>query len=366
MEGDSEVDDQQIFHNFDDLIKKHNVSFLLVFFGGLVLGGIFIIFHLVILFLPSFFIVYGILELNKKNRVNALKQRYEAYRNKLMNIETKITDEYLSPYYKRYNNIEEFQANKEKLLHLINTKNKFHLSIDDLNFISRRYEDELLTEYFLQGIKALKVKDEKSLSTVFMTAARPEIRDCSECDEKNICNRCLLDFYVDILDNLKIDYQKELFIEEVKNTFNELKAGEFEKELKSCSPKRKGDILSTIDKMSGYEFESYISKLLIGTGSSVKTTAKSHDHGADVIVEKNGIKTAIQIKKYAGKVGNKAVQEVVASKKIYNCEKAMVITTGEFTKEAIKLAEVNDVSLIDGKKLHEFISLNEKMANFID
>ncbi|MFH0798529.1 MAG: restriction endonuclease, partial [Candidatus Woesearchaeota archaeon] len=77
----------------------------------------------------------------------------------------------------------------------------------------------------------------------------------------------------------------------------------------------------------------------------------------DLIIEKNGISTAIQTKKYSGSVGNTAVQEVVASMKYYDCDKAMVITTGNFTKGAFELAGRNGVQLIDKKGLDDLFDL---------
>ena len=92
---------------------------------------------------------------------------------------------------------------------------------------------------------------------------------------------------------------------------------------------------------------------LAKAGYKVKVTKKSGDQGADLIVEKEGVSTAIQTKKYAGNVGNTAVQEVVASMKYYDCDKAMVITTGKFTKGAFELASRNGIQLIDKKGLNE-------------
>jgi HJR/Mrr/RecB family endonuclease len=67
-------------------------------------------------------------------------------------------------------------------------------------------------------------------------------------------------------------------------------------------------------------------------------------------------KTVVQAKKYSGSVTNKAIQEIVASKKHYGAEKAMVVTTGMFTKSAIELAKSNKVELWDKNRLNEIIS----------
>ncbi len=47
----------------------------------------------------------------------------------------------------------------------------------------------------------------------------------------------------------------------------------------------------------------------------------------------------------------------MAAKKFYDCDKAMVITTGKFTKSAIELAKRNGVKLIDKEKLDDLFDI---------
>lgn len=111
---------------------------------------------------------------------------------------------------------------------------------------------------------------------------------------------------------------------------------------------------STID--NGYEFESFVANLYKMLGYNVlDVTSKSGDQGADVLIEKDNIKYAIQVKYYNNPVGNKAIQEVVAAKSFYKTDKAMVVTNSTFTPQAITLANANDVLLVDGNKLDELI-----------
>ena len=81
-------------------------------------------------------------------------------------------------------------------------------------------------------------------------------------------------------------------------------------------------------------------------------TPASNDYGADLIAEKFGKKIVIQAKCYTqNPIGPAAVQEVVTSKKYFDCQNAMVITNNEFTSNAKKLAEKNCVKLWDRTKL---------------
>ena len=71
------------------------------------------------------------------------------------------------------------------------------------------------------------------------------------------------------------------------------------------------------------------------------------DYGADLIVNKAGVKTVVQAKRYGKAVGIKAVQEAVAAKGMYGCTEAMVVTNSTYTRAAIDLARANRVSLWD-------------------
>lgn len=105
--------------------------------------------------------------------------------------------------------------------------------------------------------------------------------------------------------------------------------------------------LAKISALTDRHFELYWGDFFEFKGYKTQVTPQSGDQGADVIIQKDGVRTAIQVKKYSGSVGNSAIQEVVASKAYYKCQKAMVITTGSFTEAAKELAAVNDVDLWD-------------------
>nr|WP_321498668.1 SUMF1/EgtB/PvdO family nonheme iron enzyme [uncultured Methanolobus sp.] len=113
--------------------------------------------------------------------------------------------------------------------------------------------------------------------------------------------------------------------------------------------------MAEIDQMSGYEFEEYIATLYNSLGYSVQQTALSGDQGADLVLAKNGERIAVQTKRYTNKVSNKAIQEVVASKALYGCNRCIVVTNNYFTKPATELADVNDVELVDRTQLKNLI-----------
>ena len=113
--------------------------------------------------------------------------------------------------------------------------------------------------------------------------------------------------------------------------------------------------IDDVDIMSGGEFEVFIGELFKSLGYKSSVTKLSGDQGVDVVLEKSGLKTGIQCKRYSGKISNKAVQEAVAGKAYYKLDKVMVITNSYFTQSAYTLAEANDVILWDRDTLIEKI-----------
>ena len=113
--------------------------------------------------------------------------------------------------------------------------------------------------------------------------------------------------------------------------------------------------LEEIDQQTGYDFEEFLKELFKQMGYVVEHTRLSGDQGADLVVVKLGEKTVVQAKRYNGKVGNWAVQEIVASMRIYDAHKGMVVTNSYFTKQASELAKANNIELVDREQLRRLI-----------
>lgn len=114
-----------------------------------------------------------------------------------------------------------------------------------------------------------------------------------------------------------------------------------------------------VDSMRGTTFEDYLAAILKAKGYRVQQTPASGDYGADLVLSANGIKIAVQAKRYSDKVGIKAVQEISSAKNYYGVDECWVITNNYFTAPAINLAYSNDVKLIDRDKLVDWM-LEEK------
>lgn len=117
-----------------------------------------------------------------------------------------------------------------------------------------------------------------------------------------------------------------------------------------------------IDNMTGGEFEERLKILFENFGFSVTRTGDrpGGDYGVDLVLEKDGEKTAIQAKCYRhNKVGEDAVREVNTGKQMYHCHYAQVITNSKYTQMAWKLAKANNVWLYDRNGLINLL-LSEK------
>ena len=137
--------------------------------------------------------------------------------------------------------------------------------------------------------------------------------------------------------------------------------GNFDNEKDADKNEIKYEVISKKDKLnldnvnSGVEFENYLKYIFEELGYEVETTKASGDQGADLIITKGEVRTAVQAKFYSSTVGNKAVQEVVASMKFYNATNAMVVTNNYYTSGARELAKANGVSLWDKDMLESIV-----------
>ena len=113
--------------------------------------------------------------------------------------------------------------------------------------------------------------------------------------------------------------------------------------------------MEQIDSLSGVEFELLLQKLYQMQGYNTVVTKRSHDYGADLVLEKKGKISIVQAKCYGKNVGIKAVQEIVAAKPHYKAADAFVATNRHFSKDAVVLAIEHNVKLIDRDVLFSLV-----------
>lgn len=115
--------------------------------------------------------------------------------------------------------------------------------------------------------------------------------------------------------------------------------------------------MADVDTMTGVQFENYVAEIFKSQGYHVDTTPTSGDYGVDLLLKKNHVRTAIQLKRYGKPVNLKAVQEVVAGMKMaqYHASKSMVVTNNSFAASAVALAAIHGCELVDRVQLGEWI-----------
>lgn len=125
-----------------------------------------------------------------------------------------------------------------------------------------------------------------------------------------------------------------------------------------------------IERIAAVDFPYFIRDLYIKRGYTARVIDNEAErYGADVVAEKGEeilVISAIHLPNKDDKVGNDRVQRLVASMKLYDANKAVVITNKTFTGSAANQALPNRVGLVDGQRLvdmvREVILLNNRQC----
>lgn len=107
--------------------------------------------------------------------------------------------------------------------------------------------------------------------------------------------------------------------------------------------------------MSGAEFEERLLLHFQARGWQLRTSRASGDFGADLVgTRPDGVGVVIQAKRWHGRVGVGAVQEVHGARDYYQAQLAMLITNSTLTAPARDLAARTRVEVWDRERLiHE-------------
>jgi hypothetical protein len=116
-------------------------------------------------------------------------------------------------------------------------------------------------------------------------------------------------------------------------------------------------IQSGFASISPFEFEELIGKLFTKMGYNTDLTPKTCDYGIDIIAKNDRDIIAIQTKKYSkgNNVGNRDVQRLLGAMQLstIKASKAILITTSDFTVQAIEQAKETPIELWDGNYISE-------------
>lgn len=110
------------------------------------------------------------------------------------------------------------------------------------------------------------------------------------------------------------------------------------------------------------DFESYVANIFDCLGYRTEVTKASGDCGKDIIMYKNNKKYVVEVKLYkvTSKIGRDKVQKLHSALIDTNADKAVFVTTSEFTKEASEFAHKHGIVLIKG---HDLVRLIEKAVS---
>jgi len=117
--------------------------------------------------------------------------------------------------------------------------------------------------------------------------------------------------------------------------------------------------LDNVDSMNPYEFENYIKEIFKNKGYRSTLTEKvPSEYGADVIAIKDNEIIAIQCKHSSNQnsFGREAMYQLHSEAKIYyKATRLIAITNSIFNSNAMNLAKVHGIEVIDRNSFQEFL-----------
>lgn len=109
---------------------------------------------------------------------------------------------------------------------------------------------------------------------------------------------------------------------------------------------------AAIRQLTWQDFERMTGEALRRLGYVVSETTKGPDGGIDLVLRKHGEMHLVQCKQWkAQRVGVQVVRELYGIMAAQGAAGGFVVTSGAFTKEAVKFAAGTSIELVDGAKL---------------
>lgn len=235
---------------------------------------------------------------------------------------------------------ENYKPNAYELL------NTIEISTDlDTKNIYNIMQDKLLEENFIQKIYENSISEDLIIALPKWMLSKIGINEWL----RNTSDYCSL------IEKIKAHLKRyEILKSTIKN--NDIKEeGEEECTLVYSNDQQLSLVEQFNTIVTGREFEEFLETLYKELGYIVTLTPESNDQGADLVIEKNNIKTVVQAKFYSNSVGNSSVQQVVGAIKYYNADQGMVVTNSVFTRSARELAKANGIKLVSGEALENIL-----------
>jgi predicted RecB family endonuclease len=110
-----------------------------------------------------------------------------------------------------------------------------------------------------------------------------------------------------------------------------------------------------IDGLDGLEFEAAVAELLQLMGFEQVERVGGFDKGADIIAIRDGVRTAVQVKRWSTPVDLKSVRQLVDGTRRYACEAGLLVTNSFLTEPAVECAEAWGIEVWDRRTLADFL-----------
>ena len=122
--------------------------------------------------------------------------------------------------------------------------------------------------------------------------------------------------------------------------------------------------LSAVNEMPWRDFENHVAEVYRQLGYRVQELGgKGPDGGIDLRMERDGVTTVVQCKRWkTWKVGVKPVRELFGVMTAEKADRALFITSGNYTADAMRFAEGKPIELIDGEEFTDLLRCYQKRA----
>jgi Holliday junction resolvase len=99
--------------------------------------------------------------------------------------------------------------------------------------------------------------------------------------------------------------------------------------------------------LDGISFERELGRLFRNMGYSVSTTPRTGDGGVDLILVRAGVRTVVQCKAHASKVGIATARELVASMIDFQAQVGILAATSGVTKPVTEYVQGKNIQILD-------------------
>ncbi len=103
--------------------------------------------------------------------------------------------------------------------------------------------------------------------------------------------------------------------------------------------------MAAVDAMTGRQFQVLIEHFFASKGFRVARLGIRRSTGAGLLLEGTNGRTIVQVKRWTGVVRQEAVREAAVAKAHYRAARALVVTSSNYSQEAVTVANSNGVTL---------------------